>query len=221
MLPFFTQFVNLNLNLNLNLKLKLKLKPSHNSSSLASRLADERTHEHKPIHDSRIEIAIGLDSIGSRSLPLSNSLVEMSFHKPNSNTQFVGDENRSSAECEGIQHRDSSWRNFKEPSILSLVINYQKSQTMASVKLYIALLFIFTIAGTEMMVGEACVETWEINNCSEPDCVQTCKIRHGSFAEGRCLLSRNTPKESELTHQILHLVAVDWRLMLMVQNLER
>ncbi|KVI10868.1 Homeodomain-like protein [Cynara cardunculus var. scolymus] len=51
-------------NLNLN---RLSL----NSSTLASRLAHGRTHEWNPIHDSRIEIAIGLDSIDSRSLPLS------------------------------------------------------------------------------------------------------------------------------------------------------
>ncbi|KVI00514.1 hypothetical protein Ccrd_021233 [Cynara cardunculus var. scolymus] len=42
-------------------------------SPLASRLAHGRTHERKPIHDSQIKIAVGLDSIGSgsRSLPLS------------------------------------------------------------------------------------------------------------------------------------------------------
>lgn len=37
-----------------------------------------------------------------------------------------------------------------------------------------------------MMIGEACVDTVELDHCLEPDCVQACKNRHGPSAEGLC-----------------------------------
>lgn len=83
-----------------------------------------------------------------------------------------------------MQKEDLIFRNDKENHCNRLGI----CSFMTSYRLIYCYLLCVCYSGTEMMIGEACVDTWEVDHCSEPECVQTCKIRHGSFAEGRCFL---------------------------------
>ncbi|KAF5787169.1 hypothetical protein HanXRQr2_Chr10g0449781 [Helianthus annuus] len=57
---------------------------------------------------------------------------------------------------------------------------------MSSIKFFVAIFIIFTIAGSMMVIGEACEESFNVFPCVVESCNRYCKIRRGLHAEGRC-----------------------------------
>ncbi|KAI3826124.1 hypothetical protein L1987_00167 [Smallanthus sonchifolius] len=61
-----------------------------------------------------------------------------------------------------------------------------KLEGMSSIKFFVAILLIFTIAGSEMMIAEACEESWDLYPCNWEKCKQECTAKRGERARGRC-----------------------------------
>ncbi|MFS7907745.1 hypothetical protein Hanom_Chr01g00074931 [Helianthus anomalus] len=59
----------------------------------------------------------------------------------------------------------------------------------SSVKFYVAILLILTVAGSNMMIAEACEETWYSYPCEYNQCHNECIAKRGERAAGRCLMA--------------------------------